>query len=186
MNAVSVCRTCGREFRHRASAASKYCNWTCRVSFQADRASLFWEKVDKSGECWVWTAAINASGYGAFASSRRRRGGHAHRFAWELTYGPIPNGLWVLHKCDNRPCVRPDHLFLGTVQDNNADAVRKGRALRGSRQNNALLTEAAVSVIRARLARGEQQKVIAADFGVSEATICSINIGRSWRHVVAA
>jgi hypothetical protein len=88
----------------------------------------FWAGVDTSGECWVWTRATNEGGYGKIGDGHRVRGTHA--VSWELAYGPIPRGvgLCVLHRCDNPPCVRPDHLFLGTVQDNNQNMIRKGRA----------------------------------------------------------
>jgi hypothetical protein len=92
-------------------------------------ARRFWSKVDKGGDCWVWTASLDRKGYGQIAitanGSKRPRG--AHRVAWELTHGPIPSGLCVCHRCDNPRCVRPDHLFLGTVGDNNRDMWRKGR-----------------------------------------------------------
>lgn len=84
----------------------------------------FWEKVDKSGDCWVWTASRNASGYGQF-----QMGGPnvAHRVAWILANGPIPKGLFVLHSCDNRACVRIDHLRLGTPKENGHDQVLRDR-----------------------------------------------------------
>jgi len=88
----------------------------------------FWDKVDKSDGCWLWTAALNPDGYGRFVvqmSPQKVRG--AHRVAWELMNGAIPNGLSVLHQCDTPACVNPEHLFLGTQQDNVADMVAKGR-----------------------------------------------------------
>ncbi len=94
----------------------------------------FWSKVDKNGpviyeelgSCWIWTAARNGpNGYGAFRIGKQKH--DAHRVAYELQIGPIPEGLCVLHKCDNPPCVRGDHLFVGTRGDNNKDMHKKGR-----------------------------------------------------------
>ncbi len=82
----------------------------------------FWDKVDQSGDCWIWTGYVGHDGYG-----QHGRSGKAHRLAWELTVGPIPDGLNVLHRCDTPVCVRPEHLFLGTSADNSIDMVRKGR-----------------------------------------------------------
>lgn len=93
----------------------------------------FWAKVDKSPHptgCWVWTAG-KASGYGQFSIGRKFI--LAHRFAFENTKGPIPEGLLVCHSCDNKPCVNPAHLWTGTSLDNTRDAVAKGRTARGDR-----------------------------------------------------
>jgi hypothetical protein len=87
----------------------------------------FWKKVDRRGEreCWSWTAARNSCGYGSFWDGRAVV--QASRFSWQLENGPIPAGLYVLHSCDNPPCVNPAHLFLGTQGDNVADRKAKGR-----------------------------------------------------------
>jgi hypothetical protein len=85
----------------------------------------FWSKVNKTAGCWLWTRPGWIDGYAQFMTRRRRV--YVHRFAYELTHGPIPPGLLVCHKCDVPLCVRPDHLFLGTPKDNILDAVRKGR-----------------------------------------------------------
>lgn len=93
----------------------------------------FWEKVDKSGDCWVWTGALGGRGYGYIAKpggSAANPGAHmipAHRVSWEIANGQIPDGLLVCHHCDNPRCVRPDHMFLGTDLDNARDRERKGR-----------------------------------------------------------
>ena len=98
---------------------------------QEPLADRFWSHVDTAGECWEWTGARNTQrgGYGTFTESRKS--GHriwrAHRLAYELTYGPIPPGLVILHQCDNPACVRPDHLMAGTQADNIADMMAKGR-----------------------------------------------------------
>jgi HNH endonuclease len=85
----------------------------------------FWAKVEKTEGCWLWMGYRNKKGYGMFKMPDRVQ--LAHRAAWMLTNGPIPDGLDVLHKCDNPPCVRPTMLFLGTNADNQQDSVRKGR-----------------------------------------------------------
>jgi hypothetical protein len=89
----------------------------------------FWEKVRKSDQCWEWIASKTRNGYGFFHRGGRvdRKPIRAHRLSWELHNGPIPDGLWVLHKCDNPCCVRPDHLFIGTRSDNMKDCAAKGR-----------------------------------------------------------
>lgn len=85
----------------------------------------FWSKVDRAGDCWLWCAAVGSHGYGVFRSNGKAV--TAHRFAYQSTRGEIPPGLLVCHTCDNRRCVRPDHLFVGDVGDNNRDMVAKGR-----------------------------------------------------------
>lgn len=95
----------------------------------------FWEKVDKSGECWLWTGAHLPPPrcYGKFKVSAA--GGYAHRYSWLLHFGDIPNGLEVCHTCDNGLCVNPAHLWLGTHADNMADRDTKGRTHRGPQHN---------------------------------------------------
>src|SRR5687767_4720826 len=92
----------------------------------------FWEKVRKTDGCWLWTASRNAKGYGQIMYQRRPI--HAHRVSWQLANGPIPDGLCVLHRCDNPQCVNPGHLFLGTIVDNNRDMFAKGRAWAQNRE----------------------------------------------------
>lgn len=85
----------------------------------------FWSKVDKSGDCWVWTAAVSSKGYGRFKLNGKLVS--PHRLAWEWANGPIPDGLVVCHECDNPPCVNPAHLKLGTQSQNMLDCVSRGR-----------------------------------------------------------
>lgn len=159
----------------------------------------FWCKVLKGEVCWEWIAHIQSSGYGGFSRGRKSEGSiQAHRQAWILTNGPIPEGLFVCHECDNRRCVNPAHLFLGTHADNMADMVAKGRSpkgdrhgrrknpaciLRGERHSRAKLTEMQVVEIRARFAAGgTAAKAIAEEYGVSRNTIERVLSGYSWSH----
>jgi hypothetical protein len=144
----------------------------------------FWAKVSKRGpdECWPWTAFISPDGYGKFNYPGCQL---AHRFSYELENGPIPDGLQVLHRCDNRPCVNPRHLFLGTLEINMEDRNEKGRQARGSSHASAILSEADIPVIRSALCAGAKSAHLAASFNVDPATIRDIKSGRTWRHVPA-
>ena len=86
----------------------------------------FWEKVNKTIDCWEWIGAIDRHGYGKFSIKYKKY--IAHRISWELHNGKIPKGICVLHRCDNRKCMNPEHLWLGTQQDNSDDMIRKGRS----------------------------------------------------------
>lgn len=169
-----------------------------------DYSDRFWAKVARSDGCWDWSGAA-VHGYGVLQVDGAPR--RAHRISWEMVNGPIPDGLFVCHHCDNKRCVRPDHLFLGTHQDNMDDAKRKGRfrwggfvpprrfgdahplrlhpecIARGERQGGALLTENAVRAIRAFRRAGESGASIAALYGVHAGTVGSILRGKNWRHV---
>lgn len=144
------------------------------------------EKSDRTGECWLWTAARNRDGYGLINASRslKTTGGLAHRAAWELAHGPIPPGLYVLHSCDNPPCVRADHLFLGSQKDNMRDAARKGRrwytGRKGTKHHMARLTDDDVRAIRASMESGV---VVAARYGVGTDHVRKIRLREKWGHV---
>jgi len=91
-------------------------------------SEFFWARVNKSDGCWEWTGRKMYFGYGSIRLYRNAPQISSHRASWQIHFGEIPEGLCVLHRCDNPSCVRPDHLFLGTIQDNNMDAKQKGRA----------------------------------------------------------
>jgi hypothetical protein len=86
----------------------------------------FWDFVEKTSECWIWTGGNTPRGYGIFCPTGSKKM-YSHRFSYELHIGRIPNGMFVCHACDNPACIRPDHLFLGTARDNTMDMVTKGR-----------------------------------------------------------
>lgn len=140
--------------------------------------SRFWSKVDKTGECWVWRACIGNHGYGQFGL--RPSYVLAHRFSYELANGPIGVGLCVLHRCDNRRCVNPEHLFLGTRTDNARDRDAKGRAPYGERHPMAKLTAMQVADIRAQHAAGAGKEDLAARFGVTESNVGLILRRQTW------
>ena len=142
----------------------------------------FWSHVDRSGECWTWTASKNRRGYGWFViSSGYQRG--AHRVSWWIAFGAIPDGQWVLHRCDNPPCVRPDHLLLGTNIENSADRDAKGRGFipHGEECGSSVLTAEQVYAIRSS---GGRSRDVAKEFGVSHFTVNDIRARRTWRHLI--
>lgn len=136
----------------------------------------FWPHVAKGPRCWTWTRFCNPAGYGKLVYPG---GTLAHRFSWILANGEIPDGLDVLHKCDNPPCVRPDHLFLGTDADNAADKVAKGRSCTYSGRRQKLDWES-VGQIRAAVQAGQRLKMVASRFDVSVATVWNISQFRTW------
>lgn len=151
----------------------------------------FWRKVDKSDAdaCWLWTGAKNDSGYGKLTVGSKRAY-RAHRFSYQLANGPIPEGLNVLHRCDVRACVRPDHLFLGTTADNNKDAASKGRSKggqpKGSAHPKAVLDEEIVVEIRSlRRHRDLSPGRIARRLGLKRSTVKNVIYGGYWSHVNA-
>lgn len=143
----------------------------------------FWDKValGEPDECWEWQAS-KRSGYGQFEINYRNW--RAHRVAWTLIFGPIPEGLFVCHKCDNRGCCNPYHLFLGTNKDNMVDAARKGRTHPGEANSNSKLTEFEVHTIREMYVMdGWTQRGLAEEFGVHPKTISKIVRRKRWKYI---
>ena len=145
----------------------------------------FWSKVNLGSykECWDWNASLQTAGYGQISIDGTQRS--AHRISYLITYGTIPKGLCVLHRCDNKKCVNPQHLFLGTHKDNAIDAARKGRlSNRGETHPSARLTSADVLAIRSLWRSGKvTQKQIADQFRVTEDHVGDIVRRRYWSHL---
>jgi len=187
----------------------RFCSRVCFVAAKTiPPADRFWPKVNKDGPvhsvfgtpCWLWTGTTH-KGYGLFWIPGRSPA-KAHRVAWELINGPIPDGLNACHRCDNPPCCNPDHLFLGTLADNNRDMLTKGRASgggatgdrhgsrthpeklkRGEAHGMSYLTEEAVRTIRADYATGVTQATLAWRYRVEPTTIRRVLKRETWKHV---
>lgn len=143
----------------------------------------FFEKVQKTDNCWIWTAALR-KGYGSITKPNAGKTSgklYAHRVSFEIHIGPIPEGMKVLHRCDNPKCVNPSHLFLGTSKDNSLDMVAKGRvAIQAGEQNgSAKLTAEAVANITTDT---RPRKIIAKEYNISITQIGRIKNFTTWLH----
>lgn len=181
---------CSREATYRAICHTHHTRFKRYGTYELSRKppeARFWAKVDKSAGaegCWPWTGARNWQDYGIFKLAGGTHGQSAHRYTWEVTNGRIPDGLQVLHRCDNPPCCNPAHLWLGTNTDNVADKMAKGRAktARGETNRHAKLTADQVKEIRALGGTMSQEK-IGQQFGVSQVQISNILRGDHWKHI---
>ena len=143
----------------------------------------FWSYVDQQKEgCWEWKSWFMRVGYGCFDARKKKYG--AHRVSYFLRIGPIPDGMCVCHHCDNRKCVRPDHLFLGTKKDNTKDMISKKRGLVGELNGSAKLTEGDVRQIRRQFSVGDTTKRdLARNYGVTEMAVTCLLSRKTWGHV---
>lgn len=183
---IATCLFCGELFKSQRSyvkrGGAKYCSRKCFFSHKPflilDR---FWSHVTKTDKCWTWDTE-GKSEYGSFWDGKKDH--IASRYSWIIHFGQIPDGLFVCHECDNPPCVRPDHLFLGTNLENMADAASKGRMARGAKQWLSKLTDESVMSIREKYATGlRTQKSLSKEFGVCQSVINYVINGRTWKHV---
>ena len=141
--------------------------------------SRFLKHVNKTDTCWLWTGGKSGDRYGAFNIDGKPKG--AHRVAYELWKGEIPDGMLVRHKCDVPTCVNPEHLETGTNQDNMDDKVRAGRQSRGEKHGRAKITKEQALDILSRV--GQTMRELAEEFGVSIAQICRIINRKRWKDI---
>lgn len=186
-----TCMHCSAAFDAVVKAA-RFCSKRCgNLSHSKPVEERFWSRVDKEGpvvraelgNCWDWKGPALPAGYGNFYTGGTPRMELAHRFAWKLANGPIPDGLYVLHACDRPACVR--HLFLGTALDNVRDMIAKGRDdhARGERQRSAKLCPCAIRAMRTLWRGGVNQPALARRFNVHPSSVSRIVRGEQWRHV---
>lgn len=168
-----------RQWRHGSVDTTLCAPNDCPVAERLSRVG--WTET-KSG-CWEWRGRRLKGGYGQL--DFEGKGVQAHRIAYETWVGEIPKDLIVRHKCDNPPCINPDHLETGTYQDNADDMVQRGRhnPVRGTKNANAKLTDRDVLEIRKLRAAGALSRELSEKFGVSEANISSIARRSSWKHI---
>ena len=140
----------------------------------------FWAKVDKGPACWEWQGAKDCAGYGMLGGNAPFRA--THRLSYLIAHSD-PGPHHVLHRCDNPPCVRPDHLFLGDDSANHADMAAKKRGTWGEKNVHAKLTAEQVREIRLLLAAGHLHREIATRFGISRVTVSDIRRGKSWKNL---
>lgn len=141
----------------------------------------FWQRIDQSGRCWIWTGPRDQAGYGRLSVDGVSL--RAHRAAYALAHRRDPGPLFVLHGCDNPPCCRTSHLYLGDHQANMDDMVRRKRQAKGEDIGSARLTEKLVIEIRIRARYGASEEELAELMGVSRKTIKNVIERRTWRHV---
>lgn len=150
-------------------------------------ASVFFGKytIDRETGCWNWSLRSKSHGYGLIRYKGKNY--RSHRLMWEIENGEIIDGLCVLHRCDNRACINPDHLFLGTPADNTADMKMKGREAKGEMVGNHKLTASDVVEIRKEWDAGRiTQFEIAAKYGIDHSAVSLIVLRKRWAHVVEA
>lgn len=161
------------------SGGSKSCGCQANCKTLEEK---FWTYVNKTGSCWVWTGG-KLRDYGCF---HNRKGSNlAHRFSWELHFGPIPEEMLVLHKCDNPPCVNPEHLRLGTQADNVRDMISKGREVYASKLNGVKVIEIRkiASELRPKKSAAYVYALLAERYEVSADTVSRVVNKTRWQHI---
>lgn len=187
-----ICQYCHKEFEVTPSSLKQYpckfCSLECRIAAKrVDPLEYFLssQKPSETSDCILWTGSTTGGGYGSVRVLRDGKYHNmvAHRFSYEHHFGvTVPRELCVCHKCDTPACVNPDHLFLGTLQDNIQDRDAKGRTAKGERSHLSKLTAVQVDEIRRRFAQGGITRfALAREYGVVDTTICYIISRRTWK-----
>ena len=197
---MKICASCGKEYKPRNDKikTSKTCSQSCRGKYagkiSGEKIHARWANetpeetrmallesyerfVIKKEGCWGWKGAKKAKLHYGGLTFRNRDNLTAHRVSYELFIGPIPKGMFVLHKCDNAECSNPDHLFLGTILDNKRDQIAKGRS------SVEKLNVEKVKEIKRMLSNGILHKVIAKEYGISLRTVWCIQTGKTWSDI---
>ncbi len=173
------CKKCGNKFVGKG-LKREYCSTKCKLLGD----------IKKKKGCWEWQGKLHPNGYGYTGNYETKKKEHVHRVSYREFNGDIPEGMCVCHKCDNRKCINPKHLFLGTQKENVFDAISKGRmehvklcAPKGEKNWNAKLDNEKVKSIRNEIKDGIRCTVIARKYGVGSSVIYLIRDGKAWKHI---
>lgn len=202
---ISFCENCGKEFewmKHDSQAAARFCSRKCTnkdFGVIGNKDRTFWpnateaekkeriknhytKKVIKKRGCWGWRGSLDKNGYPQIGAGSKKLKGH--RISYEIHKGEIPKGRQVCHTCDNPTCTNPDHLWLGSIKENNEDRIIKGRCSKGEERPNAKLKDCDIREIRKMLKIGVSKAALARKYKISYTTVYLIEKKKTWRHVI--